>query len=154
MEAPGWHGLGRRQAVDCTAALTTAPASPLDEQSGPSTGQPLQSTTSQPMASTMPPPPHTTVGHFSYGPATQQTVVTTTTTTTVSFPPLLIRPPRDLDNRDVRQYPLAFSPTPNAMKRFCVDVGGRPTLYKEADDADAALKKVRGSIPYTSLKGS
>lgn len=87
-------------------------------------------------------PPHSTVGHFSFGPATQQTVVTTTTTTTISFPPLQIKPPQDLYERDPKQYPLAFTPTPHAIKKFGFDIGETRTTYREADDADASLRNV------------
>ena len=80
--------------------------------------------------------PHLTAGQFSFAPATQQTTITTTTTTTVSLAPLMIRPPQDLLQRDPKQYPLAFSPTPASMKRFGFELAGRSTLYQEAEEAD------------------
>ncbi|KAI9758843.1 MAG: hypothetical protein M4579_002789 [Chaenotheca gracillima] len=80
-------------------------------------------------------PPHTTLGELSYAPATQTTVVTTTTTTTTSFPPLVLKPPRHLNELDRKQYPLAQSPTPQSLRKFCFDVGGTPTYFQEANDA-------------------
>lgn len=71
---------------------------------------------------------------LSFGPATQQTVTTVTTTTTVSLPPLIMKPPKDLYDRDPKQYPLAFSPTPHTIKRFCFDVNGHPTIFHESED--------------------
>jgi hypothetical protein len=87
-------------------------------------------------------PPYGTLGHLSYAPATQTTVVTTTTTTTTSFPPLFLNPPTQLDRRDPKLYPLAFSPTPDALKRFCFDIDGKRTCFHEADDVEISLKEV------------
>ena len=78
---------------------------------------------------------------LSFGPATQQTVTTVTTTTTVSLPPLIIKPPKDLIDRDPKQYPLAFSPTPHSIKRFCFDVNGHPTVFHEPGDPDESIRK-------------
>ncbi|KAF8473344.1 WD40-repeat-containing domain protein [Kalaharituber pfeilii] len=85
-------------------------------------------------------PPYTTVGQFSYAPATQTTIVTTTTTTTTHFPILRMGPPRNLNELDPKQYPLATLPTPQSLKRFCFDIDGRPTYFREADDPDQAVK--------------
>jgi F-box and WD-40 domain protein CDC4 len=83
-----------------------------------------------------------TLGQFSYAPATQTTVVTTTTTTTTSFPPLLLKAPRNLDELDPKQYPLASTPTPPSIKRFCFDLEGTPTYFREADNASKSLQEV------------
>ncbi|EGP89455.1 uncharacterized protein MYCGRDRAFT_85141 [Zymoseptoria tritici IPO323] len=81
------------------------------------------------------------MAQLSFGPATQQTVTTVTTTTTVSLPPLVMKPPKDLYDRDPKQYPLAFSPTPHSIKRFCFDVNGRPTMFHESEDPDETMRR-------------
>lgn len=83
------------------------------------------------------------IGQFSFAPATQTTVVTTTTTTTTSFPPLIIKAPKHLHDADPKLYPLAASPTPLSLKRFCFDIGGRPTVFREANDVPEAISSVR-----------
>ena len=82
------------------------------------------------------------LGQFSFGPATQTTVVTTTTTTTTNFPPLLMKAPHHLHELDSKLYPLAASPTPQSIKRLCFDIEGRPTYFREADDASKSLQAV------------
>jgi F-box and WD-40 domain protein CDC4 len=79
---------------------------------------------------------------LSYAPATQTTVVTTTTTTTTSFPPFVVNSPRNLKDRDPKQYPLAATPTPSSMKRFCFNVDGKAACFQEADDTEVALQDV------------
>lgn len=86
--------------------------------------------------------PATAVGEFSFAPATQTTVVTTTTTTTTTFPPLVMKPPRQLNQLDPKEYPLAAVPTPAILKRFCFDVDGKPTYFREKDDADQSIREV------------
>ncbi|QIW99479.1 hypothetical protein AMS68_004997 [Peltaster fructicola] len=89
------------------------------------------------------PPQNSTLAQLTFGPATQQTIVTTTTTTTVSLPPLIIQPPRDLAERDPKQFPLIFSPTPTSIKRFCFDVNGKPTMLHEVEDVEETLSQHR-----------
>jgi len=86
--------------------------------------------------------PQSIVGQFAFAPTTQTTIVTTTTTTTTSFPPLIFRPPRNLLRLDPKDYPLAATPTPQAIKRFCFDMNGIPTLYRESENAQEALINV------------
>lgn len=86
--------------------------------------------------------PHSTLGQLSYVPATQTTVVTTTTTTTTSFPPLIFKGPRHLADLDPKQYPLASSPTPAALKNVCFELGGIPAVFTEADNAAESLNEV------------
>ncbi|CAK4034047.1 Cell division control 4 [Lecanosticta acicola] len=123
--------------------LSTAPASPTDDMSHrpsqKSSGE--DSTTSTTTTLMMMPPQNSTMAQLSFGPATQQTVTTVTTTTTISLPPLIMRPPKDLYERDPKQYPLAFSPTPSSIKRFCFDIDGRPTRFEEAEDPDETMRK-------------
>lgn len=86
--------------------------------------------------------PYAALGQLSYAPTTQTTVVTTTTTTTTSFPPLVLNAPRHLHERDPKQYPLAASPTPQAIKEFSFITGGKQARFREADDAQNTLEKV------------
>jgi F-box and WD-40 domain protein CDC4 len=85
---------------------------------------------------------YTALGQLKYAPATQTTVVTTTTTTTTSFPPLMLKAPRHLYNRDPKQYPLAASPTPDGIKMFSFDVDGRPVCFSETEDLEGPLLEV------------
>ena len=83
------------------------------------------------------------LGQFSFAPATHTTVVTTTTTTTTSFPPLVMKSPKRLHELDPKMFPLAASPTPSCIKELRFSVGGRPTVFREADDAIGTLQRVR-----------
>jgi F-box and WD-40 domain protein CDC4 len=147
MDAPGSLGLGLHvkapAPLAADAILSTAPASPTEEMPHHKhlTSHPKE-TPSTVAANTMP-PPNSTVASMCFGPATQQTVVTTTTTTTVSLPPLIMNPPRNLMDRDPKQYPLVFSPTPHSIKRFHFDVHGRPTTFHESEDAEETLRQHR-----------
>ena len=82
------------------------------------------------------------LAQFSFAPATQTTVVTTTTTTTTKFPPLVLKGPQHLYNRDPKFYPLASSPTPHSIKNLHFDLGGRPTTFQEAEDSLETIRKV------------
>ena len=145
MESSRSVGLGLRgEAFKPKAALSTAPASPTNEMPSKKPGEAVDHDTSNALttaSSNTMPPSHSTVAQLSFGPATQQTVTTVTTTTTVSLPPLVVNPPRDLDERDPKQYPLAFSPTPRYLKRFCADVNGRPVRFLETEDAHETIRK-------------
>ncbi|KAF3905404.1 Beta-TrCP [Orbilia brochopaga] len=87
-----------------------------------------------------------TIGQLSFVPTTRTTVVTTTTTTTTSFPPLVIKPPRSLGQLDAKEYPLAASPTPLALKRFCFDLDGHPTYFRESDDPNKTLINLQNLV--------
>ncbi|KAF7189453.1 Cell division control protein 4 [Pseudocercospora fuligena] len=145
MEAAGRHiGLGLQPnhshpntSYPPEGILSTAPASPTDDNM-PS-HRDIDDTHTTTTTTTM--VPHSTMAQLSFGPATQQTVTTVTTTTTVSLPPLVIKPPRDLWERDPKQYPLAFSPTPQSIKRFCFDVNGKPTVFHESEDPEDTMRK-------------
>ncbi|KAI5361912.1 Putative F-box domain, WD40/YVTN repeat-like-containing domain superfamily [Septoria linicola] len=121
------------------AILSTAPASPTDDNVAEHRSN-LEHTTRTTTSTTMP-PEHSTMGQMSFGPATQQTITTVTTTTTVSLPPLVMKPPHDLYERDPKQYPLAFTPTPSTIKKFCFDVNGRPTVFRESEDPAATMQQ-------------
>ncbi|EGX49525.1 hypothetical protein AOL_s00078g14 [Orbilia oligospora ATCC 24927] len=87
-----------------------------------------------------------TIGQLSFVPTTRTTVVTTTTTTTTSFPPLIIKPPRSLSQLDTKEYPLATTPTPLALKRFCFDLNGHPTYFRESDDPNKTLINLQNLV--------
>ncbi|OAP54662.1 hypothetical protein AYL99_11110 [Fonsecaea erecta] len=87
--------------------------------------------------------PDSLLGQFSFAPATQTTVVTTTTTTTTKFPPLFIRPLRRTKDLDLKQYPLAASPTPAGLKKIHFEIGGKHTIFHEAEDAAVALEQLQ-----------
>lgn len=148
MDPPRRAGLGlktqTRPSRMTEASLSTAPASPTErvDETIPSKDKAPHTETSQTVTTSSSAPPYSILGHLSFAPATQQTIVTTTTTTTVSLPPLLFKPPRHLSTRDPKQYPLALAPTPNSLKNFCIQVGDKPVVYKESDDAQTSLNKV------------
>jgi F-box and WD-40 domain protein CDC4 len=133
MDAGRTHGLGLRTEgiMKPEAAFSTAPASPTEEMQvlDPSHQLHEESLAATSMSQPNIPPHQSTVAQLSFGPATQQTVTTVTTTTTISLPPLVMKPPKHLDERDPKQYPLAFSPTPSYLKRFGADMYGRPIRF-------------------------
>lgn len=86
--------------------------------------------------------PSTSVGQFSFAPATRTTVVTTTTTTTTTFPPVLIRPPRATQDLDPKVYPLASAPTPSALRNIRFELGGKSVVFNEPEDAAGTLNEV------------
>lgn len=49
--------------------------------------------------------------------------VTTTTTTKRSYPPLIVREPRNLSLLDPKEYPLAGRPTPPELRKLTIDLG-------------------------------
>jgi F-box and WD-40 domain protein CDC4 len=89
------------------------------------------------------------LGQLSYVPATHTTVVTTTTTTKIDFPPILMRAPRSLIERDPKIYPLASSPTPESVKRFTFDAGGTQAYFSEAEDVDRSLNDASPPLLFT-----
>ncbi|KAF2642599.1 WD40 repeat-like protein [Massarina eburnea CBS 473.64] len=108
--------------------------------------------------------PYATVAHLSIAPATTTTVITTTTTTTTQFPPLYLKQPRSLSERDPKEYPLAHIPAPESIRKVFFDVGGEQVLFEEANDRVEAMKEhetlhsnlsaAKGKIQtYESLKG-
>ena len=83
-----------------------------------------------------------TLGQFSFAPATQTTVVTTTTTTTTKFPPFVMRDSRRTRKLDPKIYPLAAMPTPASLRNIRFNLAGKLTLFTEAEDARVILKEV------------
>lgn len=86
--------------------------------------------------------PFGTVARLSIAPATTTTVITTTTTTTTQFPPMYLKQPRSLSERDPEEYPLAHAPAPESIRKFCFDVGGEQALFQEANDGPEAIAEV------------
>ena len=86
--------------------------------------------------------PFATLGKLAYAPATHTTVVTTTTTTTTSFPPILINPPLNLRERDPKEYPLARSPAPEAIRRFFFEIAGVKACFEEAENIQESVQEV------------
>lgn len=98
-----------------------------------------------------------TVGRFSLAPATQTTVVTTTTKTTTSFPPFVVKAPKNLRDRDPETYPLAASPTPDIIKKIHLNLGGQHAIFEEQSNPARRLKEViltgrRGTYGNTTPK--
>ncbi|KAJ3339833.1 SCF ubiquitin ligase complex subunit cdc4 [Gonapodya sp. JEL0774] len=86
----------------------------------------------------------------SSGPVTR-VVTRVETTTTVAYPPLLFDPPHPT-HLDPGVYPLANTPTPPALKRFCFEVDGVPTHFREeGDGADGEMATASNAIPPTKL---
>lgn len=83
-----------------------------------------------------------TLGQFSFAPATQTTVVTTTTTTTTRFPPFMMRAPRRMQDLDPELYPLASTPTPSSLRNISFDLEGKQTIFREAEDATLAMEEI------------
>jgi len=127
------------------AILSTAPASPTEEMPFHKPTMPEQGETATTTTSYAMPPPDTTMGSFSFGPAIQRVVTTVTTTTTTALPPISMQPPKDLHKRDLKQYPLAFTPTPGSLKRFAFDYHGRPTTFHESEDPSETMRKYQES---------
>ncbi|KAL8710394.1 MAG: hypothetical protein Q9220_004995 [cf. Caloplaca sp. 1 TL-2023] len=85
--------------------------------------------------------PNSTLGQFSLAPATQTTVVTTTTTTTLDFPPLEIKAPRNMEQRDTADYPLLVSRTPACLRGVEFKVGGQAIIFREPEDSIDSVNK-------------
>ncbi|KAJ5391222.1 hypothetical protein N7509_006712 [Penicillium cosmopolitanum] len=88
-------------------------------------------------------PSNSALGQFSFAPTTRTTVVTTTTTTTTAFPPLIFRPPRATKDLDTRQYPLAASPTPAALRNLRFKIGDQSIVFNEPEDTNATATELR-----------
>jgi F-box and WD-40 domain protein CDC4 len=94
-----------------------------------------------------------TLGQFSFAPATQTTVVTTTTTTTTRFPPFVMRAPRRMQDLDPKLYPLASTPTPSSLKNISFDLEGKQTIFREAEDTTLAMKKIQHEQEILKMNG-
>ncbi|KAJ9219582.1 hypothetical protein DTO169C6_8043 [Paecilomyces variotii] len=94
----------------------------------------------------------TSLGQFSFAPATRTTVVTTTTTTTTNFPPLVMKPPRATRDLDPKLYPLASTPTPSSLRNIKFEMAGRSVIFKEPEDTLGTLEELKGQ--HDALKES
>lgn len=95
--------------------------------------------------------PFSTMAHLSIAPATTTTVVTTTTTTTTNYPPMLLKPPRNLSERDPKEYPLAHAKAPESIRKFFFDAGGEQACFQEANDTTGTIVEVCLICPESSL---
>ncbi|KAF2866937.1 WD repeat-containing protein pop1 [Massariosphaeria phaeospora] len=77
---------------------------------------------------------YATLGQLSVAPATHTTVVTTTTTTTMAYPPIFMKAPRNLGQRDPKEYPLAHIPAPESIRKFFFKAAGSQACFEEAED--------------------
>lgn len=95
---------------------------------------------------------------ISLPPVTTTTVVTTTTTTSTEYPPLYFRRPMIPDHLDPKIFPLADTPTPPALKKFCFDLNGQPTFFRENQENEQmgqledALLNLSASAHQRALK--
>ncbi|KAL1859931.1 SCF ubiquitin ligase complex subunit cdc4 [Paecilomyces lecythidis] len=89
----------------------------------------------------------TSLGQFSFAPATRTTVVTTTTTTTTNFPPLVMKPPRATRDLDPKLYPLASTPTPSSLRNIKFEMAGRSVVFNEPEDTVGTLEEVCSTDP-------
>jgi hypothetical protein len=65
--------------------------------------------------------------------------ITTTTTTKRSYPPIYVREPRDPEQLDSKEYPLASRPTPPELRSLTFDLGEGDDSRWGADGADASI---------------
>ncbi|KAK4554688.1 SCF ubiquitin ligase complex subunit cdc4 [Recurvomyces mirabilis] len=130
-------GLSTNHAYVPEHALSTAPASPVDDQAGDVVLPVKENVTTTEM---LPPPPNSTVSSLQYEDAIQETVVTTITRTRTLLPPILTRPPVDLADRDARQYVLAHAPTPAHLRSVKIEQDGRVVTLEEAADPAAKVR--------------
>lgn len=63
-----------------------------------------------------------------------------------------MRPPRRMQELDLKQYPLAASPTPANLKKIHFEIEGRQTIFSEAHDTSLALEQVWDIHQSFSLK--
>ncbi|CAG8472708.1 1665_t:CDS:10 [Paraglomus occultum] len=47
---------------------------------------------------------------------------------------------------DPKEYPLADTPTPPALKRFCFDLNGQPTYFREDEESEQAIVKLQEAL--------
>ncbi|KAF9438239.1 SCF ubiquitin ligase complex subunit cdc4 [Entomortierella beljakovae] len=83
---------------------------------------------------------------FSMAPMTTTTVVTTTTTTSTEYPPLYFKPPPIPEYLDPKIYPLADTPTPPALKKFCFDLNGQPTFFRENQEGEHSMGQLEDAL--------
>ncbi|EEH33946.1 WD repeat-containing protein [Paracoccidioides lutzii Pb01] len=88
-------------------------------------------------------PSNSSIGQFSFAPATQTTVVTTTTTTTTNFPPLVMKAPGSSKPLDPNVYPLASTPTPDSIRDIHFKLGDTSIIFNETEDSLATFDKLK-----------
>ncbi|KAF8951502.1 SCF ubiquitin ligase complex subunit cdc4, partial [Entomortierella lignicola] len=83
---------------------------------------------------------------FSLAPMTTTTIVTTTTTTSTEYPPLYFKPPPIPAHLDPKIFPLADTPTPPALKKFCFDLNGQPTFFRENQEGEQTMGQLEDAL--------
>ncbi|CAO3563033.1 unnamed protein product [Mortierella alpina] len=83
---------------------------------------------------------------FSLAPMTTTTVVTTTTTTSTEYPPLYFKPPPIPAHLDPKIFPLADTPTPPALKKFCFNLNGQPTFFRENQENERTMGQLEDAL--------
>ncbi|KAF9025616.1 SCF ubiquitin ligase complex subunit cdc4 [Haplosporangium bisporale] len=91
-------------------------------------------------------PRHPVSTTFALAPMTTTTVVTTTTTTSTEYPPLFFNPPPIPANLDPKIFPLADTPTPPALKKFCFDLNGQPTFFRENQENEQTMGQLEDAL--------
>ncbi|PGG99063.1 hypothetical protein AJ79_08697 [Helicocarpus griseus UAMH5409] len=88
-------------------------------------------------------PPNSSIGQFSFAPATQTTVITTTTTTTTNFPPLVMKAPGSSRPLDPKIYPLAATPTPDSIRDIRFNLGDTSVVFNESKDPSGTFNELK-----------
>ncbi|KAF9313818.1 SCF ubiquitin ligase complex subunit cdc4 [Podila horticola] len=101
---------------------------------------------SEASSSTSAPVRHPVSTTFALAPMTTTTVVTTTTTTSTEYPPLFFNPPPIPANLDPKIFPLADTPTPPALKKFCFDLNGQPTFFRENQENEQTMGQLEDAL--------
>jgi F-box and WD-40 domain protein CDC4 len=61
----------------------------------------------------------------------------------MSYPPILMSAPRNLSERDSKEYPLAHAPAPESIRRFSFVAGDLQACFEEANDVGEKVQEVR-----------
>jgi F-box and WD-40 domain protein CDC4 len=64
-----------------------------------------------------------------------------------------MKPPRNLNELDPKEFPLAATPTPSNLKRLCFDLNGKRTHFRETDDPEQSVREVRLQSALDKLMG-
>ncbi|KAK3831017.1 MAG: hypothetical protein J3R72DRAFT_249338 [Linnemannia gamsii] len=121
--------------TDMNPATTTRHLSEKSSVTEPASRRASSSTRRKPTSTT-----------FSLAPMTTTTVVTTTTTTSTEYPPLYFKPPPIPANLDPKIFPLADTPTPPALKKFCFDLNGQPTFFRENQENEHTMGQLEDAL--------
>lgn len=81
----------------------------------------------------------------------ERKTVTTITTIQRSYPSIQVRPSRPLKSLDVKEYPLAQTPTPAELSEFSYQGEGGTRIYFREGGRSTAAAKVRDSLLLSSI---